>query len=152
MGVGGFMAAGTVMPMLRFAVDPVLQAKTDTEFVATKVKVDEITTEPQRVEFPFNQIDAWHESEVIQTAWVYKDGAGEIVALSPICKHLGCNVNWNDEKHPNRFYCPCHKGLYEKDGKNVPNTPPMKPLDRYQYEVKDGILYLSTRAKEVGGA
>src|SRR5690625_4979576 len=31
-GVGGFMAAGMLIPMLRMAVDPVLQASTDDEF------------------------------------------------------------------------------------------------------------------------
>ena len=32
---------------------------------------------------------------------------------------------------PNKFYCPCHDGLYTKDGKNVEGTPPTRPLDRY---------------------
>ncbi|MEG6575203.1 ubiquinol-cytochrome c reductase iron-sulfur subunit [Caldibacillus debilis] len=153
MGVGGFMAAGTVMPMLRFAVDPVLEAKKGGDFIATNVKVDELTSEPVRVDFKYKQVDGWYESEVTQTAWVYKDEKGDIVALSPVCKHLGCTVNWNGSpKHPNMFFCPCHNGLYEKDGKNVPNTPPTKPLDIFDYQVKDGYLYLSMRAKERGGA
>ncbi|MBE3554888.1 MAG: menaquinol-cytochrome C reductase, partial [Thermicanus sp.] len=28
------------------------------------------------------------------------------------------------------------------DGVNVPNTPPKAPLDLYEYQVKDGKLYL----------
>ena len=152
MGVGGFMAAVTVMPMLRMAIDPVLQAEASGDFIATNVKVDEITSEPQRVDFNFEQKDGWYESTVTQTAWVYKDENGEIVALSPICKHLGCTVSWNSsDSHPNQFCCPCHKGVYEKDGTNVPGTPPRGPLDRYQYQINDGVLYLSRRASEVGG-
>lgn len=143
LGVGGFMAAGMVMPMARFAIDPVLKANASGDFIATKVKVADITTEPQRVDFKFDQKDAWYESEVTGTAWVYKNENGEIVALSPVCKHLGCTVDWNaDEKNPNMFFCPCHYGLYEKDGTNVPGTPPLAPLDVYPYEEKDGILYL----------
>ena len=78
------------------------------------VSVDELTKEPKRFDFKIHQVDAWYESEESRSAWVYKHG-DEIIALSPICKHLGCTVNWNnDPKNPNKFFCPCHYGLYEK--------------------------------------
>ncbi|WP_026694835.1 ubiquinol-cytochrome c reductase iron-sulfur subunit [Peribacillus kribbensis] len=142
-GVGGFMAAGMLMPMLRFAVDPVLEASAGGNFVATKQKVADLTDKPTRVNFSFTQKDAWYESDVTNIAWVYKNNDGKIVALNPTCKHLGCTVDWNTNKdHPNQFFCPCHFGRYTKDGTNVPGTPPLKPLDMYEYKVKDGILYL----------
>jgi menaquinol-cytochrome c reductase iron-sulfur subunit len=141
-GVGGFMAAGMLMPMVRFAVDPVLKKEAGGEFIATPKKVSEITDEPTRVDFTFKQKDAWYESDVTNTAWVYKDG-DKIVALSPTCKHLGCTVNWNTDKaHPNQFFCPCHFGRYEKNGKNIPGTPPPQPLDLYPVKEKNGYLYL----------
>lgn len=141
-GVGGFMAAGMLMPMVRFAVDPVLKGEGAGDFIATKQKVSELTSEPVRVDFTFKQKDAWYESDVTNTAWVYKDG-DKIVALSPICKHLGCTVAWNTNKdHPNQFFCPCHFGRYEKDGTNIPGTPPPAPLDEYPYKEKGGYLYL----------
>ncbi|WP_100331408.1 ubiquinol-cytochrome c reductase iron-sulfur subunit [Bacillus xiapuensis] len=141
-GVGGFMAAGMLMPMVRFAVDPVLEAGGKGEFHATQQKVDELSKTPTRVDFSYEQKDAWYTSEVTQTAWVYKDDNGEVVALSPVCKHLGCTVNWEGNNHKNQFFCPCHNGLYEKNGKNVPGTPPTKPLDVYPTKVKDGFLQL----------
>lgn len=142
-GVGGFMAAGMLMPMARFAIDPVLKADVGGEFIATPKKVSEITNEPVRVDFTFNQKDAWYESDVTESAWVYLDDAGEIVALSPVCKHLGCTVNFGgDKEHPDQFFCPCHYGRYTKDGTNVKGTPPLAPLDVYPYKEKDGYLYL----------
>ncbi|MGN1402445.1 MAG: ubiquinol-cytochrome c reductase iron-sulfur subunit [Bacillus sp. (in: firmicutes)] len=142
-GVGGFMAAGMLMPMVRFAVDPVLKGGADQDFVATKMQENDVTETPQRVSFTVEQVDAWYESEETRIAWVFKDDKGEIVALSPICKHLGCVVDWNtDEGNPNRFFCNCHFGLYEKDGMNVPGTPPLGPLDRYEVQVDDGIIKL----------
>ncbi|RSD26509.1 ubiquinol-cytochrome c reductase iron-sulfur subunit [Mesobacillus subterraneus] len=142
-GVGGFMAAGMLMPMVRFAVDPMLKAEDAGDFIATPLKVADITAEPQKVNFSFTQKDAWYESEETGTAWVFKNEAGEIVALSPVCKHLGCVVDWNtDKKNPNMFFCPCHYGLYEKDGTNVPGTPPLAPLDVYPTREKDGFLYV----------
>lgn len=149
-GVGGFMAAGMLMPMVRFAIDPVLKSTGEQELVQV-VSVDKITTEPQRFDFQVHQVDAWYESEEPRSAWVYKDG-DNIVALSPVCKHLGCTVAWNEDPgNPNMFFCPCHYGLYEKDGTNVPGTPPIKPLDVYVSEIKDGFLYLG-KAQPKGGA
>ena len=150
-GVGGFMAAGMLMPMVRFAIDPVLKPAQDQDLVQV-VSVDEITTEPQRFDFTIRQVDAWYESDETKSAWVYKDENDKIVALSPVCKHLGCTVAWNtDPTNENKFFCPCHFGLYDKDGKNVPGTPPLAPLDVFVQEVKDGYLYLG-KAKPRGGA
>ncbi|MCP8616689.1 ubiquinol-cytochrome c reductase iron-sulfur subunit [Salirhabdus salicampi] len=142
-GVGGFMAAGMLAPMVRFAIDPVLKADTTGDFVAV-VEVDKITTEPQRFSFTVEQVDAWYESEVEQVAWVFKQEDGSVLALSPICTHLGCRVGWNEkeDQYPDRFYCPCHDGLYYKDGTNVPNTPPTEPLHVYEHKIQDGMLYL----------
>src|SRR5690606_16180420 len=86
-GVGGFMAAGMILPMVRFAIDPVLQVRAEGDFKMTKQKIADITSEPVRVDFSYEQKDAWHTANVTNTAWVYKNEAGEIVALSPVCKH-----------------------------------------------------------------
>ena len=142
-GVGGFMAAGMLMPMVRFAVDPVLKHTGKSDFKATPQKISDITEVPTRVDFAFTQKDAWYESEVTNSAWVYKNNDGEIVALSPVCKHLGCTIDWNTNKdQKDHFYCPCHGGLYTKDGTNVKGTPPVSPLDVYPIHEKDGYLYL----------
>jgi menaquinol-cytochrome c reductase iron-sulfur subunit len=139
-GVGGFMAAGMLMPMVRFAIDPVLQKAGGGDFIPTGKKVSDITEVPERVDFAFEQVDAWYTSEVTSTAWVYKNG-DKIIALSPVCKHLGCTVNWaGSPDHPDQFFCPCHAGRYEKNGKNVPKTPPLGPLDEFEVREKDGLL------------
>ncbi|WP_077621744.1 ubiquinol-cytochrome c reductase iron-sulfur subunit [Sediminibacillus massiliensis] len=141
-GVGGFMAAGMLAPMVRFAIDPVLTAQTSGDFKSV-ANVDDITEEPQRVDWEIDQVDAWYESTVTKTAWVYKDENGDIVALSPICKHLGCMVTWaGSEEYPDEFFCPCHEGRYYKSGENVPGTPPSEGLDYYEYKIENGSLLL----------
>ncbi|WP_028400495.1 ubiquinol-cytochrome c reductase iron-sulfur subunit [Ectobacillus panaciterrae] len=150
-GVGGFMAAGMLMPMARFALDPVLEKEAGAGMVAVG-QVKDITTEPKRVDFKVKQVDGWYKSDEPKSAWVYKNESGDIIALSPVCKHLGCTVNWNGDKaHHNQYYCPCHGGRYEKNGKNIPGTPPLAPLDIYESQVKDGTLYLG-KTKPNGGA
>lgn len=141
-GVGGFMAAGMLMPMVRFALDPVLQQHDSGDFVPTSQKIADLTETPVKVDFTFEQVDAWYKADVTNTAWVYKDG-DKIVAISPVCKHLGCMVDWeHKDGHKNQFYCPCHAGRYEKNGANIAGTPPLGPLDEYEVQEKDGYLLL----------
>lgn len=142
-GVGGFMAAGVVVPMLRMAIDPVLQPSAAGDFVNVGLSVDDIEPDPQRVEWKVDQVDGWYESSVTKVAWVFKDDDDNIIAHSPICKHLGCFVTWEgSDDHPGEYFCPCHNGRYYKDGTNVPNTPPLAPLDEYEQKVENGILFL----------
>lgn len=142
-GVGGFMAAGMLVPMLRMAVDPVLQTSEGGDLKSVDLSVDDITNEPQLVEWKIDQVDGWYEAEVTKSAWVFKDDNGDIIAHSPVCKHLGCNVTWEgSEQYPNEYFCPCHDGRYYKDGTNVPGTPPLAPLDEYEQKVENGMLYL----------
>ncbi|MRH42413.1 Rieske 2Fe-2S domain-containing protein [Aquibacillus halophilus] len=149
-GVGGFMAAGMLAPMVRFAIDPVLQPAAQGNYQAV-AQLDEITNEPQRFDWTMDQVDGWYESTVTKSAWVYRNDNDEIIALSPVCKHLGCFVSWaGSEDYPDQFFCPCHDGRYFKDGENVPGTPPAAPLDEYEFKTEEGTLYLG-KAKPKGG-
>lgn len=151
MGTGAFMAAGILTPMLRFAVDPALKGTSSAGKVEVG-KVDDFGPEYKLVKFKVKIKDGWHEEEAEKSAYI-RNKDGKILALSPICKHLGCQVQWNTDKdHPNRFYCPCHNGLYDENGINVPGTPPQAPLDEYEVEVKNGKVLLSLTPKPRGGA
>lgn len=139
-GTGAFMAAGITIPMIRFAVDPLLQPSSEGSFVKV-VEESQITSEPKSFKFLVHQVDGWYESDVELEAWIMRDEKGEIYALSPVCKHLGCTVNWNtDSRFPNEFFCPCHEAHYSKNGKNNAVAP--LPLDEYKVKVENGFVYL----------
>lgn len=142
-GLTGYLVAAPTIPMLRMAVDPVLQVSAEGEFVNVGLDVSDITSEPQRIEWKIDQVDGWYESQATKSAWVFENEDNEIVAHSPICTHLGCNVTWegNDE-HPNEYFCPCHFGRFYKDGTNVPGTPPLSPLHQYDQKVENNMLFL----------
>jgi len=143
-GLGGFMAAGMLIPNVRFAIDPIFQeGAAEGEFTNVGLAEEDITEEPQRIDWLVEQVDGWYESEINRTAWVFKDENGDIQAFSPICKHLGCFVSWEgSDEYPNEFFCPCHNGRYYKDGTNVPGSPPLAPLDVYEHKIENGMLYL----------
>ena len=45
---------------------------------------------------------------------VYKSDGGKIDKLSPVCKHLGCIVDFNGQEKT--WDCPCHGSRYKADG------------------------------------
>ncbi|MCI0676213.1 MAG: Rieske 2Fe-2S domain-containing protein [Phycisphaerales bacterium] len=58
---------------------------------------------------------------------VYRDEKGRLQAVSPVCTHLGCMVEWNNaEKH---WDCKCHGSLFKPDGEPFAG-PASEPLER----------------------
>ena len=47
---------------------------------------------------------------------------------------------WNQQKK--EFYCPCHEGFFDADGKNIKGPPP-RPLDEFKVTVKDDNIYVA---------
>lgn len=60
--------------------------------------------------------------------------AGDFIALSAVCTHLGCIVKWVEES--GEFLCPCHGGKFATNGQ-VLGGPPPKPLESYPVAVAD---------------
>lgn len=69
----------------------------------------------------------------------------KIKALSTTCTHLGCTVYWQQDK--NRFFCPCHNGVFNPDGEVVSGPPPKK-LNSYDTEIIGNNVYIYLKDKE----
>ena len=65
--------------------------------------------------------------------------AGELIALSTTCTHLGCSVRW--DAPAGLFRCPCHGGTYRADG-SVAGGPPPLPLRRLPIEIRSGQVFV----------
>jgi Rieske Fe-S protein len=108
------------------------------------------------------------EGEVSRrTAFVRNNGSAKVgtkqlpsfTIISNRCAHLGCPVQANGplgkirrektdngqiqlhEAQPAGFGCPCHGGQYDTEG-NRTAGPPVRALDRYDFEIRDGRLVL----------
>ena len=91
------------------------------------------------------------------------DGKPSFTIISNRCAHLGCPVQPNGPVFDNKkkesrsksggevaiiptipaggFGCPCHGGQYDQEG-NRTAGPPVRALDRYEFEIKNGNLVL----------
>ena len=68
--------------------------------------------------------------------------AADFKALSSVCPHLGCQVHW--ESHNERFFCPCHNGVFTPAGKAVAGPPAEagQSLLQYPLKVEKGLLFI----------
>jgi Rieske Fe-S protein len=57
----------------------------------------------------------------------YRDDTGQLHALSPLCTHLGCHVNWNQAERS--WDCPCHGSRFSGDG-TVIQGPATRDLEK----------------------
>ena len=77
------------------------------------------------------------ESEI--ACFVATKNGSDFAVMSNICTHLGCRVRWIEGDR--QFLSPCHNGIFDEDG-NVVSGPPPRPLDRYEYKVEDGQIFI----------
>jgi len=66
---------------------------------------------------------------------------GGFLALSTVCPHLRCVVNWNEMQK--RFECPCHGAKFNRNGE-VLEGPPPRPLDLYKLQIVEEKLVIDT--------
>lgn len=121
--IGAAVAALTVWPLVRF-LSPV-----DKGGAAEQVRI-------ARQEVPVG--GAHFFSYQGQPAVLLQPNAGEFVALTAVCTHLGCIIKWVDADQ--EFLCPCHAGRFSSSGQ-VLGGPPPEPLETYAVTLEgDEIL------------
>jgi Rieske Fe-S protein len=77
------------------------------------------------------------------------EGGAELAALSSTCPHLGCQVHW--EPHNQRFFCPCHNGIFEPGGRAISGPPAdaKQSLIEYPVKVDNGMVFIELPAREL---
>ncbi|MDI1471582.1 ubiquinol-cytochrome c reductase iron-sulfur subunit [Thermodesulfovibrio sp. 1176] len=65
-----------------------------------------------------------------------------IFALSPVCTHLGCFVNF--DININEFICPCHAGRYNIEGKVI-EGPPKENLIRFPVKIENNRIFIGIK-------
>jgi menaquinol-cytochrome c reductase iron-sulfur subunit len=81
----------------------------------------------------------WISAQEEISAFVLTEDGQNYVAMSNVCTHLGCRVRWIADQE--QFFCPCHNGVFGKDGVVISGPPP-RALDRFETKIEDGVLFI----------
>lgn len=143
--LGTLVALGTVcvgallsIPLLRFALFPVLRRTTELKWSALgDVSEFSSLTEPVARTIQIERVDGWRKAISEKAVYVTKDAQGQLRVLSSVCPHLGCTVPWIRDK--NKFICPCHVAIFSPDGARV-SGPALRGMDTLETTVQDGQL------------
>lgn len=73
------------------------------------------------------------QADVEPGLFVRKTETGELAVFSAQCTHGGCALTWSGQRR--KFLCPCHKGVFDAEGKVVSGPPP-RPLARLAAHVE----------------
>jgi Rieske Fe-S protein len=82
--------------------------------------------------------------ETVNITRMAREGtADDFIALSSTCPHLGCQVRWEGQN--DRFFCPCHNGVFDPSGKGIAGPPgdAGQSLPRYPLRVTNGLLHIA---------
>lgn len=138
-GLAGFCAALVGVPLIGFVIAPLFRkvpeqwvtlGKVGDFQVGKTVTVTVIDTSP----LPWAGITAKN------AVWLRRESDAAFIAFSANCTHLGCPVRWMEGAE--LFMCPCHGGVYYKDG-NVAAGPPPRPLVRYDVRIENGEVKMN---------
>lgn len=144
-GAGAAVAAAASVPIVGFLISPMRRkypplwqdvGPLDRFKIGDTVQVNLLTSNPLPWDGPAQRV----------AAWMRRDNEKDFTVYSSECTHLGCPVRWIADAE--LFMCPCHGGVYFKDG-NVAAGPPPKPLQQFAARVFDGQVQVQWKVEQV---
>jgi menaquinol-cytochrome c reductase iron-sulfur subunit len=96
-------------------------------------------SKPVNLSFNLTEEDAFIKNNVEHEVWTVKKSNSDVTVFSPICPHLGCRYQW--DQNSNLFICPCHHSIFDIEGKLVSGPAP-RPLDTLPKKITDNNLYV----------
>jgi Rieske Fe-S protein len=129
---GGVLAslASFLYPALRYIIPPQVPESTSRSVVAAKV--NELKLNSGKI-FQFGS----------KPAILIRTADDQYKALSAVCTHLSCTVQYRDDLH--QIWCACHNGLYDIEGRNVSGPPP-RPLEAFDVHVQGDDIIAARKA------
>ena len=139
LGIGGFIGLSLGIPAVGYVISPAQTENQSQEWIrvgsTTKVEVGTPTLFKIKIE----RTTGWIVNEEELSVYVLTEDGRDYVVMSNICTHLGCRIRWIAEK--GQFFCPCHNGVFNKNG-DVVSGPPPKPLNRFEVKIENNEIFV----------
>lgn len=131
---GGILALlGSIFyPIIRYITPPGVSEASVSQ-VKLPFSIADLRAEPKKFKiFKFGQ----------QLGIIVVAPDGSLKALSAICTHLSCTVQYRPDETV--LWCACHNGKFDLEGRHVSGPPP-KPLEVYAVHANDttGEIFVS---------
>ena len=94
---------------------------------------------PQAVAVVARRADAWNcfPNEPVGGVFLRRTGGNQVEALSIVCPHAGCTVQFQAEAE--KFLCPCHGAGFDLSGKRLEkDSHSPRDLDALEVEIRNG--------------
>ncbi len=145
LALSGVAAVLVGVPVIGFLISPLLR---EVPRIWRPVGALGDFKEGEIVEVTFEDSSAlpWAGLTQKTAAWLSRQQGDKFVAFSVNCSHLGCPVRW--EANAQLFMCPCHGGVYYKNGQ-VAAGPPPRGLTKYPVRIQSGNVEILTSAAPI---
>jgi menaquinol-cytochrome c reductase iron-sulfur subunit len=139
-GLTGLIGVVIAPPIVAAMVEPLLD-RPPNQWRDVGALSDFKVAETVLVSFDNSSQIAWSGKSGRTGAWLRRVDEQNFEAFTLNCSHLGCPVRWEGEAE--LFLCPCHGGVYYKDG-SVAGGPPPHGLVKYPVKVSaDRVMVLA---------
>ena len=140
-GAGGVAAALVSLPLIGFLFAPIFRREPP-----VWRQVGALDSFPvghtAKVTFADSSALPWGGADAETAAWLRRVDAQTFQAFAVDCTHLGCPVRW--EASAELFMCPCHGGVYYKDGE-VAAGPPPAALQQFPVRILNNTVEVQWR-------
>jgi nitrite reductase/ring-hydroxylating ferredoxin subunit len=139
--LNGIVAAILAVPIVRYLLSPVAQARKDGyDSWIPLGSLEQFPSGETRLATYRNPIvKQWDGDTADIACWVRNVDGRTFQVFAINCAHLGCPVRWFPQS--GLFMCPCHGGAYYQDGTRA-SGPPERGLFEYNYRVEGGKLLI----------
>lgn len=138
---GGLASAIVGLPLVGFLLAPLFR-KQPPVWRAVGSAANFPVGQTSKVIFEDSSSIAWGGNESETAAWLRRIDENTFEAFSVECTHLGCPVRW--EASAELFMCPCHGGVYYKDGQ-VAAGPPPHALQQFPVRILNNAVEVEWR-------
>jgi len=127
----GAFVVSVLYPVARYLIPPPAGESTAAS-VTVPIKADDVKPNTGQI-FKFGS----------KPAILVRTAGGELRALTAVCTHLNCTVQYRPDL--GHIWCACHNGHFDLNGHNIAGPPP-RPLDVFVVNVRGTQIVVSKGA------
>lgn len=148
--LGGCCLAAPVIAGVAVITAPLRQKGPAVDVKLATLDMVPIGGAPRLFQVVTDRRDAWTQfpKQAVGSVFLMRTSETEIVAFHSACPHLGCAVEFLDNK--DAFYCPCHDSNFAKTGAVVGASPSLRGLDTLEVKVRGREVWVKFQSFKAG--